>query len=112
VGETFVECRECGFIYREDQEGRVALDAYAGGECEEVHASDYLGELRRSDARVRLDFLSEWCRGGRLLDVGTASGAFVSEALARGARTADPEPRPRGRSSRVRGRHGRFARNR
>lgn len=94
--EPYVECAECGFIFRIDLAERDVSDTYLDGSYEQTHGDDYLGEfdgLRRA-ARVRLDYIAPWAAGGRLLDVGTATGAFLVEAAQRGFDAQGIEPTP------------------
>jgi SAM-dependent methyltransferase len=72
-------------------------DIYEGGAYEE--RTDYVAgeadELRRENARTRVRWLQEHARGGRLLDVGAAGGAFVLEAGRAGFDAFGVEPTPR-----------------
>ena len=90
----FVRCAACGFVFRPDV---VVRDVYTGGGYEMIRGEHYTEdtEARRSDARVRLDWIGGFAvPGTRLLDVGAASGAFVAEAAHRGYMARGIEPTP------------------
>ena len=95
---SFVRCTGCGLVFR----ARVAEDAahavYAQGAYEarrgHHYASDDEEDDRRRDARVRLRWLAQHARSGRLLDVGAAGGAFVLEAGRAGYAAWGIEPTP------------------
>ena len=94
----FVECAACRFCFRPDLDESALHAEYAGGDYESDRSEVYAGEGledRRRDARVRLRFVAEHHPGGtRLLDVGAAGGAFVSEAAKTGFTAAGIEPSP------------------
>jgi 2-polyprenyl-3-methyl-5-hydroxy-6-metoxy-1,4-benzoquinol methylase len=94
----FVTCVGCGFTFREDRVDEDVHAIYESGAYTEVRHPEYsdAGTLhdRRRQAQVRLDFIAPHARGGRLLDVGAAGGAFVEQALARGFDAEGIEPTP------------------
>jgi 2-polyprenyl-3-methyl-5-hydroxy-6-metoxy-1,4-benzoquinol methylase len=92
----FLQCQRCGFAFRPDLTSEALSEVYEGGDYEDMRGAHYLRELseRRRDARVRLRYMSPWARGGKLLDVGAAGGAFVAEAAAGGFEAAGIEPVP------------------
>ncbi len=92
----FLECESCGFAFRPDLDQSALVSVYTGGDYEDMRGEHYLAQLndRRRDAGVRLRYLEPWVRGGRLLDVGAAGGAFVAEADARGFEASGVEPVP------------------
>jgi len=93
----FRECRHCGLVFRRDADEAATHKVYEGGayaEAQAVYAdAGQLDNLRR-DARVRLRWLAPHVSSGRLLDVGTAGGAFVAEAVAAGYEARGLEPTP------------------
>jgi 2-polyprenyl-3-methyl-5-hydroxy-6-metoxy-1,4-benzoquinol methylase len=94
--EPYLECANCGFIFRCDGAEREVNETYLGGSYEQTHGDEYLHELDglRRAARVRLDYIAPWASSGRLLDVGTATGAFLVEASRRGFDAQGIEPTP------------------
>ena len=95
----FARCEACGFVFRPDVDAAEVRDVYVGGAYEDIRGEHYISdsetEARRSNARVRLDWLgSVKAPGRRLLDVGAAGGAFVAEALRRGYEARGIEPTP------------------
>ena len=96
-GLPYVECPRCGLLQRPAPEARASehytRDDYAGTRAEEfIGAAEF--EDRRRDARVRLAYVRARGAAGRLLDVGTAGGAFVLEAAHAGFDAAGIEPSP------------------
>lgn len=92
----FVRCAACGFVFRPELDG-AARETYESGAYEDVRGAHYTEpevRARRRDARVRLAFLAPHARGGRLLDIGAAGGAFVAEAQASGYDAHGIEPTP------------------
>lgn len=92
----FLQCRSCGFIFRPELDTTAV---YEGGEYEaRDFAADYAVEQtvdeRRTNAQVRLTWLLQHARRGRLLDVGAAGGAFVLEAREAGFDAFGVEPAP------------------
>jgi 2-polyprenyl-3-methyl-5-hydroxy-6-metoxy-1,4-benzoquinol methylase len=92
----FTACRACGFVFRADLGRQELRGVYEQGRYERMGGERYAAELeaRRRDARVRLRWLAPHARGGTLLDVGAATGAFVAEALAAGFAAWGIEPTP------------------
>jgi 2-polyprenyl-3-methyl-5-hydroxy-6-metoxy-1,4-benzoquinol methylase len=94
--EPFLACEDCGFAFRPDLDDAALEELYADGDYEELRGEHYLASLkaRRRDAQVRLRYVGRWARGGRLLDVGAAGGAFVAEAELAGFDASGIEPVP------------------
>jgi len=94
----FKTCGSCGFTFRDDRRGDDVHAIYESGAYTEVRGDEYSDPRtlvdRRRHARVRLDWIAAHARGGRLLDVGAAGGAFVEQALARGFDAEGIEPTP------------------
>lgn len=92
----FVECRSCGLAFQPDA-GEVAAiyEDPSGYEAErlELYAGEGFEHLRRA-GRVRVRYLERFAQPGRVLDVGTAGGAFLVEARAAGWDPAGVEPMP------------------
>ena len=85
----FLACAACGFAQRDDRGLALVADAPTGGE--DLPLPDL--EVRRRDARVRLDWMGDRVTsGGTVLDVGAAGGAFVEQAGLRGLRAWGIEP--------------------
>jgi 2-polyprenyl-3-methyl-5-hydroxy-6-metoxy-1,4-benzoquinol methylase len=94
--EPYLECADCGLIFRTGDASRPASETYLSGSYEATHGGEHLVDfvgLRRA-ARVRLDYIARWVSGGRLLDVGTATGVFLAEASQRGFDAEGIEPTP------------------
>ncbi len=92
----FLECPDCGFVFRPDLDDAKLAEVYTAGAYELLRAEEYLRQLpdRRRDARVRLRYLRRWSEKGRLLDVGASAGAFVYEARSGGFDASGIEPVP------------------
>ena len=92
----FRRCADCGLIFRPGSADATRAiyesDAY-GGRTE--YAAEETIDERRGNARTRLAWLQEHARGGRLLDIGAAGGAFVLEAKEAGFGAFGVEPTPR-----------------
>lgn len=89
--DQLVRCRRCGFQYVNPRlRGDVILESYAEGED-----PTYVSQLEARE-RTFAASLSEIERAngrpGRLLDIGTAAGAFVATAAARGWDAEGCEP--------------------
>jgi SAM-dependent methyltransferase len=96
ASEPFLECERCGFVFRPDLDEEALRRVYAEGDYEDIRGAQYLTELayRRRDARVRLAYMEPLVRGGSLLDIGAAGGAFVAEAADHGFQASGIEPVP------------------
>jgi SAM-dependent methyltransferase len=94
----FNTCASCGFSFRTDLDAAGTHDIYRGGGYESARADEYATDAgsdeRRRHARVRVEFLTRHAKGGRVLDVGAAGGAFVLEAGAAGWAAQGIEPAP------------------
>ncbi len=92
----FQECPRCGFAFRDDLGTSEVHAVYEEGEYEAERGEQYLEELeeRRRHARVRVAALRRHVGAGRLLDVGAAGGAFVTEADRAGFAAEGIEPTP------------------
>jgi SAM-dependent methyltransferase len=89
--DQLVRCRGCGFQYVNPRlRGDLILDGYTQGED-----PTYVSQLsaRERTFAASLDEIEKAAGGkGRLLDVGTAAGAFVAAARARGWDAEGCEP--------------------
>lgn len=89
----FHECPDCGFQQHEttDAAGHYLEDEYGRD-----RAGDYTEDPagRRHDARLRVRMVQSKLPAGKLLDVGTAGGAFVAAAAAAGYDASGLEPTP------------------
>lgn len=93
-GFTLLKCRSCGMLFRRDLPTPDDLIAIYGedyfrsgkGDTRGQGYDDYLRDeaQHRLNARRRLELLESHVPRGRLLDVGSAAGFFVAEAVARG----------------------------
>ena len=95
----FVACGRCGFVFRPDLDEATSRDLYEGGayEARDIAAGYAVAgsvDERRHNALVRLGWLQQHVRTGRLLDVGAAGGAFVLEAGGAGFEATGVEPAP------------------
>jgi 2-polyprenyl-3-methyl-5-hydroxy-6-metoxy-1,4-benzoquinol methylase len=89
-----VRCRACGLVYvdrrvHEEDLGSVYGEAYfRSSDSQELGYDDYVGErpnlARTFDRRVRNIERALGRRGGRLLDIGCATGFFLDVARSRG----------------------------
>ncbi len=92
----FFRCETCGFEQRDAPTAAPATEHYLGDDYARDRAVDFTEQLeaRRHDARVRVRWIKRFQPAGRLLDVGTAGGAFVLEAGAAGYDASGIEPAP------------------
>jgi SAM-dependent methyltransferase len=97
-GLGFEHCTNCGFVFRPDLHPGALAQLYEGDEYGEERAQEYMADAeladRRRDARVRLRYIEPFVQGGRLLDVGASTGAFVAEAQDAGFDAWGIEPTP------------------
>ncbi|MDA1313824.1 MAG: class I SAM-dependent methyltransferase [Acidobacteria bacterium] len=89
---TILRCRECGFGYArhrptDDQLGRLYREM-------DIAVYQAEAEGRRRTAERHLKIVSSYLSGGRLLDVGCASGAFLDRAESAGWDVVGVEPSP------------------
>jgi SAM-dependent methyltransferase len=95
AGLPLVRCRSCGFLFAPvssaDELHRLYtteyFDAYPGGT---PYDADEL--QRRHEAAVRLQWLRRYAQGGRLLEIGSASGWFLAQARDAGFEVQGVEP--------------------
>lgn len=98
---SYVRCERCGLVFSAKLAGADLRAEYEGGAYEErpnkgTHLEDEFLDQRRSNARSRMALVRRHApSGGRLLDVGAASGAFVAEAVDWGFDALGLEPSPR-----------------
>jgi len=89
--DRLVRCRKCGFQYINPRlRGELILSSYAQGEDRA-----YVSQLRARERTfaASLDEIERLAGGtGRLLDIGTAAGAFVGVAKAKGWQAEGCEP--------------------
>lgn len=93
-GYDIARCGSCGLLFRTILPQPAELEQiYAGsyfsraaGDTKGQGYDDYVAdaELHKETARHRLDQLARLVAPGKLLDVGSAAGFFVSEAVRRG----------------------------
>jgi SAM-dependent methyltransferase len=103
-GHDIARCSSCGLLFRTVLPDRAELEqiysgsyfSRAAGDTKGQGYDDYVAdaELHRETANRRLDQLARLVAPGKLLDVGSAAGFFVSEAFRRGweARGIDISP--------------------
>jgi SAM-dependent methyltransferase len=92
---ALVRCGACGFLFApvasagelKELYDAEYFDAYPGGE-----PYDFDEAQRRFEARRRVAFVRQHVPGGRLLEVGAASGWFLGEAKAAGFDPVGIEP--------------------
>ncbi len=78
--QTLVKCRNCGVIYENPRyPGKVIIQSYMASE-EAGHDSQYEMRVRSFDAALRRLAARLPGKGARVLDVGTAGGAFLEAA--------------------------------
>jgi SAM-dependent methyltransferase len=95
AGLPLVRCRDCGFLLAPVASAeelrrlytRDYFDAYPGGVAYDADEAQ-----RRHEAAVRLDWVRRRLRGGRLLEVGSASGWFLAQARDAGFSVEGIEP--------------------
>jgi SAM-dependent methyltransferase len=87
---TVLRCRDCGFGFQQQRlSGDELRDLYR-----RMDTSVYQGELdgRRRTAGRHLEIISKYVTKGRILDVGSASGLFLTEAANAGWEVFGVEP--------------------
>lgn len=90
--DRIVRCNKCGLMYVNPRfESKTIVDAYAEAE-DEVYISQ--AEKRMATFRRGMDFIGKQTglKGGRILDVGCASGFFLKVAKDRGWKVEGVEP--------------------
>ena len=95
AGLPLVRCGACGFVFapvRSAEELHALyttdyFDAYPGGQ-----AYDADEVQRRHEATVRMRWLRSYATGGRLLEIGSASGWFLAQARDAGFEVEGIEP--------------------
>jgi 2-polyprenyl-3-methyl-5-hydroxy-6-metoxy-1,4-benzoquinol methylase len=88
-------CPSCGLLFAPERTAEPLQDLYADGYYEDYPgANDYLGDdgQRRYDARRRVAFIRSHGARGRLLEIGTATGHFLTEAHAQGFEVVGVDP--------------------
>jgi 2-polyprenyl-3-methyl-5-hydroxy-6-metoxy-1,4-benzoquinol methylase len=89
--DRLVRCRRCGLQYVSPRlRGAVIVEAYALGEDPTYVSQVQARERTFGDALARIETLHP--TRGRLLDIGTAAGAFLAAARARGWTVEGCEP--------------------
>lgn len=84
-----VRCASCGLVYASPGIKSQALYAKYRDMCDETYLSEEKG--RRMSARIILGRIMKFKSGGRLLDIGCATGLFLDEARQAGWQTAGVE---------------------
>ena len=90
---TILRCRACGFAFRESRFNEQQLADLYRDMDPAVYQAELRGRIRTASRHLRI--VSESLRpngAGELLDVGCASGLFLSEALDAGWRVTGLEP--------------------
>jgi len=80
---TLVKCRRCGLVYLHRRPSPTAIGQYYPDDYEPfigLHRQHYETDaIKRRGFRRRCQFVAERKLGGRLLDVGAATGEFLAE---------------------------------
>ena len=85
-----LRCRSCGFGFRQLRSSPEKLrDLYRDMDAR-VYSSELLGRERTAKSHLRI--VQRQLRAGRMLDVGCASGLFLSQATGAGWKVAGIEP--------------------
>jgi len=95
AGLPLVRCRACGFLFAPVASAEELhrlyttdyFDAYPGGQAYDADEAQ-----RRHEAAVRLRWLRRYRTGGRLLEIGSASGWFLAQARGAGFDVEGVEP--------------------
>jgi SAM-dependent methyltransferase len=95
AGLPLVRCGACGFVFAPVRSAEELhrlyttdyFDAYPGGQ-----AYDADEVQRRHEATVRMRWLRSYATGGRLLEIGSASGWFLAQARDAGFEVEGIEP--------------------
>jgi 2-polyprenyl-3-methyl-5-hydroxy-6-metoxy-1,4-benzoquinol methylase len=93
----FYRCSSCGFLFAPQRDIEELHDLYddtyfteyPGGEAYEADE-----QQRRHEASLRRDWIEQHVTGGRLLEVGATSGAFMVEMQEHGFEVVGVEPAP------------------
>ncbi len=87
-------CPLCEFAFQPTLASDEIRDAYDAAYFEN-YGFGYRyddGAQRHREARMRLDLIADWAASGRLLEIGSAAGIFLSEAYAKGWQAEGIEP--------------------
>src|SRR5690349_9683577 len=95
AGLALARCGTCGFVFApvasaEELHGLYTtayFDEYPGGQAYDADEAQ-----RRHEAAVRLAWLRRYAQGGRLLEIGSASGWFLAQARDAGFDVEGIEP--------------------
>jgi SAM-dependent methyltransferase len=95
AGLPLVRCGACGFVFAPVASAEELhrlytadyFDAYPGGQAYDADEAQ-----RRHEAAVRLRWLQRYAAGGRLLEIGSASGWFLGQARDAGFAVEGVEP--------------------
>jgi SAM-dependent methyltransferase len=88
------ECRACGFVYTSPRLTRAAYDRYCARQ-EYFEAYDYdamIDRVRKAAFQSRLERIGRTIKIGRMLDIGCATGEFLSAATQLGWQPFGVEP--------------------
>lgn len=91
----FVRCRDCGFLYAPGRSTEELHSLYTDDYFENFPGgTSYIKDLvqRRYEAKNRLDWVLNHRSHGRLLEVGSANGVFLSAAQSAGFTVSGIEP--------------------
>ena len=86
---NYVKCNECGLIYASPRNSKAAQKQVLNNDGEYWVAQSKLGKgapvlsTQKNETR-KVNFVKEWIKKGRLLDVGSAYGGFLTCAKERG----------------------------
>lgn len=91
---SLFHCPRCEFAFQPTLASDEIRRAYDAAYFEHYGVGHRYSDdaQRRHEARIRLDLIERWATRGRLLEVGSAAGFFLSEANASGWKAEGIEP--------------------